>query len=947
MSNFDKLEQDLVLESLDLYQEFDSSHFIANAKSAITNKAVSLNVNSEFKYYTEVLQRAIDDFSVIKLDKDKVKDFLDKVSNSDIDLSKVLTNSINTKDNTVFKPQYIGQYVDIVKNAINKSFNDELSDQDMLRFMTNEFVIKVEKQTVKTNLPYGITTKDLQKETSESSKVITPDKDYIKNEVIPFITKYDDLKKNTLTEANATLNAINETEVTIKAMLKVLDKERQDTEINVHILNKTNKLAYNSIRGILDIISYVSFMLIHKLNVISSNIISCNKLYDDVFNLSGGTITETLEDIIIPNDTASVATDLLDGKISAFSTLAENIYDYHKGMIDFNNIDTTDKSFVDPSSIIAAQGEEPYSRAVYDDILHAYTEISNGLNEIAKEGNDYLLVFDDLINKCGFKIMLQDKYQNMINNIDSMTLYDGAALSNEPNQIDTTVYQSMLSEVKDYPTNTQLIANLIKDTFDKMSAIQEKFATNVNGEYSDVESINELRIFMKDLREQYIIMTQQVASMLMRRLQKIGKLLSQFDADVDNSSDKVDNSAIPIELGSNTDITESSNEIFDIIYNEKVKEQKNYFRSLQRSYFTEKAKALRDENIVFEADDNNASNPTGNANNTSNNAAQQTNNGQANTANANNATKPVVTDNNQQANTNNTQNNTINNSDSLKDSIVKVFKKIVETITNAFKKQSTKNAEFISSNKEALTNRSYANTAVRVVPYARNVDGVIKDLNDMQTKINALTPQSIQELKSPDDLYTKTIQIEGGLNSNDGLAQQFTNYFTTGNTKNQPQLKEYVNNAVHDLVVTIMIPYCESYSNQQTLNNLTSAINNLMDTVTKKIDDVNTTAGQTQESVSIFTEANDPNKNTKASMDSKIKWISQATTEMCQSARTVLQNQNNDYLKILDAFRPKTTNGNANVSDGNDNQNQNNNQNTQSNNQPANNNQGNNQNNNQ
>ena len=895
MKYLNEMERDFILGDIEVFNEFDMSHFISNAKSAISNKAETVNVNLTFSYYTSMIEKAIASFSTIKLDKDSIKDFLSKFNNIDnLDSKNIAVKDINTDDITLFKPQYLDQYIQMVIKTIDSYINDEIDFASATRYMTSEYPIKVEKQIVKTNLPYGLTSKELRKETTLNSSFVKADTKFVKDKVIPFVTKYDDLKSTTITEANSVLNSIKEAELSVKGMLNALNTLRTKSELSTEKLNQVNQLGYNMIRGIIDIISFVSFMLIHKLNIISTNIITCNKLYTDVFNMYGGTVTETAFDKTIVNtDELSTGTGLIEGDVSAFTILSNNIYDYHNGMID--------KIAEVPSST-----EIDYPKDIYDEIVKAYMIISEGLNILSLEGDEYLLVFNDLLDKSGFALVLTDRFREVINNINDLSMYNHDVPSITP---DVNMYQMMMLEVKNYSDNMEAIAKTCNDTFKKLVMLQERFASNINGEFTDIETINELKVFLKDLREQYIDMTNTVGNNFMRRLKLLGDKLTKIDTSTDDITPS--DATIPIDTASDIDFTEGT---FYLEIAEKENEYKSKFNALQKSYYREKVLASSGLKTIFEADQPTVTNATGNAQNNQN------------------STKPVVIDNNKDQNNNGgtnqnapkpTSSNTIN---ALIDQIMKFFTDLKNNITKSNQNNAKRNTDFLSANKEGLLKRSYSNVTVQVLPYNKiPVQTLTGDMSKVVSNLSTLNPQTIQSFKTQDEVYKKLFPFITGLtvdgNEPANVKQQITNYYISGSTKTSPALISIGNNELKNFVTSEMIPYCESY-----YTNVSSSFLTFMEKAQDKLDAIckslNTespnNAGNVNESVSIYTEAEE-NQNTEVSMSAKAKWIISAIKTYMNVVAEVAHKRNNDYLKILSALKlePAKT-GNATVSDGND-----------------------------
>ena len=903
MGYLNNIEQDFVLGDIEVFNEFDMSHFISNAKSAITNKAETVNTNLTFSYYTSMLEKAISSFADIKLNKDTIKDFLIKFNKIDnLDNGNMLVKDINTDDIEVFKPQYLGQYVSMVQDSINGYINGESNFADCVKFMTSDYPTKVERQIVKTNLPYGITSKELRKETTLNGNFIKADTKFIKDKVLPFVTKYDTFKADTLTEANMVLNAIKEAELSVKAMLGALNKLRTVEGVTPERLNQTNQIAYNSIRGIMDIISYVSFMMVHKLNVISSNVITCNKLYTDIFNMYGGTVTETaFDNTIISNDEMNIGTNLMNGDVSAYTILSNNIYEYHNGMV--NNIIAGD-----PTS-----NDIEYPKDIFDDIVKAYIVISEGLNIMSLNCADYLLVFNDVLEQSGFSIVLVDRFREDINHINDTSMYNVESMVTP----DINMYKMMMNEVKNYSDNMQSIANTCNETFKKLILLQEKFASNINGEYKDIETVNEIKVFLKDLREQYVDMTNTVAKNFMNRLKTIGDRLTIMDTLT--SSDAPTDSTIPIDTNSDVDFSESAYELELSFVEENCKTR---FNNLQKYYLEEKNRRLNGLKTVFEA---NTSNTNGSTNTTNNNQNQTTpkviDNSNANNSNANG-------NNNQQ--NNQTSSNTIND---LINQIIKFFSDMKNNIMKAIDKNAKHNTDFLQANKDGLLNRSYSNVTVQVIPYSKvPIQTITGHMDRVVNNIGALTPQTLQEIKTQNDVYKKVFPFIAGLTINEGdntnIKQQMLNFYMMGNASTAPAMVNVSNGELKNEVANEYIPYVEKYytTTKEALASFSENTQAKLEALTKSINTESpNNAGNLNESVDLFMEDNNnqPNKNTETSMSTKSRWVIAAVKIYTNAVTESLQKRNNDYLKILTSLKVEAKKtGDAKVSDGNDAQNQ-------------------------
>lgn len=902
MSYLRSLEQEYVMGDTQLFNEFDVSHFISNAKSAITNKVEAVNMNMKFDYYTSMLKKAINSFSLIKLDKDTIRDFLMKFDTlSRLDNANNMVRDITHSDVTSFKPQYLAQYVSMVQVAIDRAVRGEITQEEIARFIGGDVTEKVERQVVKTTLPFGLQSKDLVK--MDTTKYVKADTSYVKGKVIPFVSKYDQIKNEALTEANAVMNAIQESEENVKAMLSVIEKIKSSGNIDGTKIQLLNQISYNSIRGIIEVISYISFMLIHKLNTISSNIIACNDLYTDISNIyADGNVNESAFDHnIFPTDIKSLTEGLLEGKSAAYESLATNIYEYHGILPDSSNIENP----TDANLVNMEVDQHEYDRTAYENIIKAYMEISVGLDVISVEADEFLLIYDDIIKKSGFLIVLEERFQNELREIQ--TVSDGS-----------TDLIRLLAEVKDFGNNMSTIAKVVYETYNKMKFLQNRYADNINGEYTDFETINELKIFLGGLEEQYKSMTEKVASACYDRIKSLGIKVSNAR---NNTNVSTNANTIPIETSSNLDFSESQIDYKHIMFNIMMEyydeEHENYFNALQRSYFAEKELALRGVKAIFEADE-----PATNTATTTN-----VNDTNANNNDAKNNTKVSVQDNNKSSNgsTNNNSGNGV---------FQKLSTKISEFINNAVQRfmefvgrTSNKNAEWLKDNKDELMGRPYVNVALNILPY-RNItpDKIISDAQALSTNLSALTLDTLKTITKKDQLYGKLFSFINNLSENktsDGslineskgtLQEQITKYYKVGTA--ELNTITIANGELKNEITNVIFPFCEDYVNENGFRGrLKTALNAVGKSAESIISSYNDTT--TTESVSIFTEVSigkddvqftgsTGTSNTQVNISEKVKWIAEAVRYFTGSVLNAVRDRNNDYLKALSSLLPKT-----------------------------------------
>lgn len=935
MSILQNLEQEYLLGEAKLFREFDSSHFISNAKTAVTNKMQTVNLDMKFDYYTSMLEKAISSFNAINIDKTMVNEFISNVNKfKDLSNYNLTVCEVPSIVDGHFKPQYIQQYINIVGNIIEKTIKNEADSSELLPFISGDYKDKVIRQVIKTNIPYCTDTRTLIK---KSNCLDVPvDNNYVNNKVIPFVTKFDTIKSNTLVEANSLLEAIKETELTVKGMISVVNKYLESGNLDMCTANNLKQVSYNSIRSIIEIISFVSFLLIRQLNNIGTQIVSFEELYIDMSNIisTSDNVTEAFTDTVIATDINSLADELIKGNSDAYNTIANNIYEFHSGMPQAELVSNLDF-------------DNPYDKSVYDEVNKAYIVVSKGLDIIAASVSDnFLMVFDDIIEKSGFSVRLQDRFRNVINMVEDVSKYTSAVNISTPDNFDYNIYGSMIHEVKDFGANMDTIARDILDVKTKIDMLTNRFESNVNGEFSDSEAINELKIFMKDLSEQLEVLTGEIAAGFMKRLKTIGETLTEVESLGKEPITTTD--VTPVTSDNCIDYVEEAFKDELRLYDE---ETENIFKSLETSYYAEKARVLRGVNVIFEADNaqpNGGTNASTNNTTTTQNTTVQSNNTPSNntnnTANNNtNTTSPQVID-NSNTNGNKSGGEKVNTSNIVQSINKWIDDKINQFIELIAKQGDTKNKKWISLNKDNLLNRSYNNVAIKILPYNNMpTETIFNDIKSVSSNIRSLNPQTLQSIKSQDDLYKKLFPSMGAL-TGDNISDQIKNYYKT-KTTTQSEMVTIANGNLKTFVSNEMLPYCEKYYNDfgSDSSSLRTALKELSSSAEASLNAFNTTTKT--ESVSIFDDViTEADNNNGASLSKKAEWITTAIKYYAGSILNALRERNKDYLKTLNALVPNNTQtttqqssnqGQAqqNTNAGNANNNQNNNNNNQTNNQ--------------
>lgn len=884
------IEEELARGDVEVFHEYDSSHFISNAKSAISGKAETVNLDVKLNHYGDMVEKAINNFVNIKIDKDALRTFFEISNKRKLEDDNIFINEIEDANDIIIRLQYLDQYTKIVLETIDKVIKGEITkDSELVQMHMGNLPMKIQKQIVKTSLPYGVDSKTLVKKST--SKIVKVSNNYVTTMVLPFVEKYSTIKDDITTESSNILEAIRETSDKIVSIVTVINNiKTSQSNLPIDRLHLLDQVYYNACRGIIDVISFVSFMIIRKMNIISTNIISCNKLYTDLINIYEGekNIVEAYDDNFVTNmDNGSMADDLIKGRIEAFQTLAKNIYELHMGIpkvvVGMSSVSKNEYEQPGETTSDVMMDEQDYDKSVYETIAKTYIEVSNGIDRLAARSDDFLMVFDEIIQYAGFMLRLEDRFNHEINKIEDLSEYTGVLNATNASNFNTDVYKRMLAEVKAYPENMQKIADNAMDTFTKINSLNDRYIHNINGEFKDLETINELKIFMKDLIVQYRAYTEIVVGKLLTRLKNIGKIITEMEAKVHDGKD-LEYTTYPEPV----DIVDYTESVLESVISDITENNKNIFEALQMEFYIMKEKSYKGINVVFE---------DGEAQNGQN---------QSGGSQVNNNTNVTVQDNSQQSNSN-TSSSSVKSSNSGKTTVQATiskigdwFRKVIDSFMQMFSKESKKNAEWLKNNKEGLLSRSYNNVTINILPY-KNItpETITGDIGKLTNIVNGMTPVIISGIKNKDDMYKKLFPfIRGGINTANPLKDQFVKYYKVG-TGNL-EVSSISNGELKAEITSTIIPFCESYySNyinevKSSLENATSAVDALCDKF----------ASEKTESVSIF-EA-DSSTTGDVSMTEKVNWLKEAIKYYQGSILNAIRDRKNDYFKVLSSLAPKT-----------------------------------------
>lgn len=904
MGSLDLLDK-YVFDESTFFNEYDSSSFIMISNSVLNKKIADFLVFIKNSESTILLESAIRNLNNIDVDSVAMTEFMTKVLGSTkVERSGLMMKDITNTGKIFVKPQYLKESVTNLKMNINDLLSGKIdADNIIVNLKTmnaSSYKDKLKQRVVEIyNIPYIDNPKEFITNSSYISVPVTLQ--YINSVVIPYIKNFQKIKTSITTETNLIIreinNDINEISLTMKALNTV---NIPDDKMSI-ILN----YCYNTVRSILEVIKYTVYCQMRKIHIIEENITAIQEVYNKltlIFSTEMSLVEAGAYDtrIITAADGNNLIEAIFNGQIDAFIELSNSIIEYHKGYI-FDKFGM-DKS--DSNTIIAKIIEDNnYDKKVYEDITKLYIEIGNGLDILAQNSDDYLMVFDDLKNKSGFIIPLQERFKTEIDRIKEISNYGISALSIGNGGEKTDVYFRILSEIIDYPKNMETIAKTVCDIWQKFEYVDNLFTSRANGELGYSETMNELKILLESLKEQYKSITKSITDNMYLRLKLLSEKAEQCLDNV-GSEDKTNIEEL-IPTPNRNFMGEAALDIIDI-HNDLTD---LYMDIYMKEYYSEREYLEKGVRLVYEAD------------------------GDTNTNNENKPdTRVVVNDNKESKNSTTSTKLDSNKLNDILKSTAEWFKKMVDAFTNMINKYKAKNTDWIAKHKDGLLNRSYTNVQINILPYDRGptTQKIDQDITSFVTNINTMNKDNITKINTYEELRTKLIT---GItfNANEDEKTTITRYYKVGN--NKLETVKYSNNEIKTYVSQHMIPYCEVFyttyydSLNKKLKDVENSMENIIKTyTTEAFTDLATNCSifyeegnqnNTQPSTNTTTTptvsttgttSTNQNNNAGADITQKTTWIQTCVRNYIGCILTAIRDRNNDYLKVLFGLAPKIKN---------------------------------------
>lgn len=834
---------------------------------------------------------------------------IDRINNWSYKMISVL----NLNNDLVIKPEYLLEASNEIKDTINKIISGNIDSKEFyIKYHAN---IDSYESLLKQRVINGINEYDNAEslfnkkymDIEDKSLITSINSDCIKNEIIPFIKNFQNIKSDINTEIDSIRSIIEQTINNINLTILIINKNSDN------INNETFKLianyAYNYIRFIIDTAYTVMYILSSKCYSLERIILSINELYNVIkneFSDFTGLIEYGIYDkTVTESESKKISDNLLHGNNDIFTETVNDIMTYHNKYIlsqvynDDNIPDINNEEF---TSTIANRYD--YDRTAFESVNQIYNNINCGLDIIEQGLDNKLLVVNKLIIESGFDKPLNEQYDYIIEMVSDVNEYYDFTSPD--------IYFNLIGEISNYNENTSIIANNAHEIMSKISDIRESI-NNMDDKFIK----NELNVIIESVEDQFISINSNIATNSYKRLKMLGNKADYVLNGYNESTDYPD-----ILIGDIND--DFYKECFLNSCLEELHDNNDILmESMLKGYYSEREYLEKGIRIIFEKDGDNGNNSNG-TNNTNQSQSSGTNNNTSSPSVNTNTSAGVVSD----QNTNNAQ-----NFEKLSVKIKKLIEKIINAFRDFINKFKKKNLEWLNKHKSELINRSYSNVSINVLPYHIEMpeSQIFNHYSTMEKNVENVA-KNINKINSREDMRSKlfnfgNIKFEG---ENVDESKVLTNFFKVGN---KPlNVATYSNKEVKTLVVDTMIPYCERYYNN--LADEVAKYSEKLVAITSKYDTNNATTQTQTESVMIIEEGQENNQSNNStqqpsqtnSSNSQVststnqnnkkedktpkyseqyKWLSGFITDFVGSVCNATRARNDDYIKILAALVPK------------------------------------------
>lgn len=921
------LQDTFLFEETEIMNEYDEANFMNNLnfyKEGV-EKVLSVVITKDGENKIDMISSSMDHLKDICGDYKELVVFFEGIHDCrKLDDLPLATKVYNMSAIEKIRPQYLRQITTDIGLTIDKFLKAKMTKREIENiYLTDNYLLNCKKQLVRTSIPYNLDPKDMNR--YECGVIVNINGEFIDNTILPFLRNIPQFVKDLEVTAANTMSTIRYGYDEVEVYATVVDNLLKENKITVEEYRFLNKFLYKAIRNFMNAASYLTYIMIKKIGLVSGNMTAYKELNIKILNyfpegervLHEHVMDGTFNDI----DGDALVHSILLNDNSLFRSIIHSIV----------NRERSDLSYVfgsysndDSHSMIDLKIQDyPFKDVCYRNAIAIFRQIGESFDCIRANAKDAQIPYDDIIDKCGLRDPLTSRFTSVIHDISNVKDYEyliGKELSAEDRE---RIYYMALNELSTADKLMDDLTETIYDTYNKYLELEEDLLQGDNLVFKNQETVKELVSFLNDFDADFRQLVLAVSQGFISRFKELLYVINDIEKELFVNRD-VNNLQL-----------ESVNETFDfgsyaIESDMEIESHINQiiYESYLREYYKERVFYETGMRVVFE--DGLAT------------SASATNDGKTNNDN-----KQTTTNNNNQQKTFKEQ------MQAIIDAIRNFFTKSRDMLAGIIDKQQG-NLTWLQNNREALINRNFNNMTFNVLPYEKYVttEQILTDIQSLQTNVSNLNSGNIRNYSTIRNLNSYLFKfMTNNMGSTEDISEVAIKYYKV---KNAPLEVMPYKGAQAKALMPIMVDYCIAF------------YSSFSDDLMKRLDDLSKTTTDTLNKLSninesVMFEAENDNQNTtqagttqqkpntkpsvqkdktgstvrengkKAETDSVytiIKWLNRSVQAYSSAVLNASRDRNYDYLKIIQAAAPRE------LKENNDQNNiQNNNQNNQNRNQ--------------
>lgn len=817
----------LIMESSDNVTNYDvkcARLLIENSLSEPENKKIIFMIDNISDKYIKKIDSSFALLSDISVDTNQLSEFFTKIQQTDELGSIPLSTPL--KDVNEFgriKPEYLTQFIKGGALTINNIINGKTSMKDLMGFFMSDISTKLKKQVLVSTTP--ITDIKSYIASQENPNIVPIDSQAIMTLCVPFLRSFPVRKRELQDEIAAVKNAINASTSFMKSYTDTAMSLKSKGQINLQTIDALNYYLYNVNRVMDDVISYMVFALISKIDAYTFNINSYTGLYQKVlqYNPEGSDLyhESSYEYSLAASDIDSTVNTVVYGNMSPMIDWFDRVYSSAKGL--YVNRMTNDSNV---HAIDYILDQHTPIQSPYEDFEDTLDKIENGIDRIKSCIKDPFASPEEIMKSVGFDEPLISRFTVMISNITNIENYTNSL--NE-GRSKTDVLFSILSELRKSQEYMEDLGEVINDVHEEIEEVIEYLDRNPEREIK-----NELvRSSMLELVTRFEEDFRNFLGIALEKIIQRGKMLEEEVMSIVSHIDEViDTPDVINGMSYNIFAIESCIDLDNVFSKIRMEAEMIRFRN---------TKFAKEYGLMTEAEISQNNNAQSSNNQTTNQSNKETSSPEVDSSNQTNSDKKQNTEALNKENPSKDDKSDSEKKTDFKSKIEELIEKINNffnnTLTNFSKtieKYITPNNEFLKKYKEAILARSYNNLSLKIYNYF-NLDS--KTIQSDISKVSAFVSQlSKDDLASYTDTYNLQQKMFGFLKVTGGLTldDYIRIYYKIG--PNQTKLEKIsISNTELKNKTADMIKFCEDFYAGDGYKNVQSSISSLKTVLDNKV----------------------------------------------------------------------------------------------------------------